>query len=334
MAYHHGDLRGALLDAAEALVRERGVEGWSLREASARVGVSPSAAYHHFASRDALVAALAGRVLTTLGERLRQAANTASSDPASSDPASSDPASRDTAPVAADPRDAVPRGAVSLEAASARAASVDMTPGDAPRDTAPRDTARGDAASGEAASAATAFRVTTSRDAEVGDTAANDTAANDTASSDMALGEAAFVEAASGDVVSGGVVSGDRQRRLVAFGKQYVWWAVEDPAVARLVFGAGPETFVSPHPHDVLVDEIDRLGLPPGADFAIWATVHGLAVLVIDGLVHFDDHEAVGREAERLVRAVLTGLAAETPPPTPWPTPRTAQTERQRSDPR
>src|SRR5947199_230479 len=68
--YHHGDLRNALLDAAEALIRERGAYGWSLREASARVGVSPSAAYHHFDSRDALVRALADRVITRVGERL------------------------------------------------------------------------------------------------------------------------------------------------------------------------------------------------------------------------------------------------------------------------
>ena len=72
--YHHGDLRNALLDAAEALIRERGADGWSLREASARVGVSPSAAYHHFASREALVRALADRVIARVGERLAAAA--------------------------------------------------------------------------------------------------------------------------------------------------------------------------------------------------------------------------------------------------------------------
>ena len=76
-AYHHGDLREALLDAAEALVRERGVDGWSLREVSARVGVSPSAAYHHFRSRDDLVGTLSHRVLAQLGHRVRQAAQNA-----------------------------------------------------------------------------------------------------------------------------------------------------------------------------------------------------------------------------------------------------------------
>src|SRR5690242_10881955 len=78
--YHHGDLRTALLDTAEALIRERGVDGWSLREVSVRVGVSPSAAYHHFVSRDALVRALSQRLLAQLGERLSDAVERAQGD--------------------------------------------------------------------------------------------------------------------------------------------------------------------------------------------------------------------------------------------------------------
>lgn len=66
MPYHHGDLATALLDAAEALARERGARAWSLREAATRTGVSPSAAYHHYADRQALVRALAGRHLDRL----------------------------------------------------------------------------------------------------------------------------------------------------------------------------------------------------------------------------------------------------------------------------
>jgi AcrR family transcriptional regulator len=47
-AYHHGDLRAALIAAAEALVVERGVDGFTLREAARRAGVSPAAPAHHF----------------------------------------------------------------------------------------------------------------------------------------------------------------------------------------------------------------------------------------------------------------------------------------------
>jgi AcrR family transcriptional regulator len=210
--YHHGDLREALLDAAEALVRERGADGWSLREASTRVGVSPSAAYHHFASREVLVHALFERVLARIGERLTHAA--------------------------------------------AHARSAD-----------------------------------------------------------------------------------DPQRRLVAVARGYVHWAIENPAVARLIFDAGttdPSAAISPHPHDVLTAELDRLvvagGLPatarPGAEFVVWAAVHGLARLLVDGLIHLDGKRAVDRQAERLLRAVLTGLAHEQAPAADWPAVRSAHTER------
>lgn len=57
--YHHGDLRQALLETTLRLVAERGAEGFSLREAAREVGVSPAAAYRHFADKPALLAALA-----------------------------------------------------------------------------------------------------------------------------------------------------------------------------------------------------------------------------------------------------------------------------------
>lgn len=61
--YHHGDLRAALVDAAVALIAERGVRGFSLAEASRRLGVSAAAPYRHFTSRDELLAAVAVRGL-------------------------------------------------------------------------------------------------------------------------------------------------------------------------------------------------------------------------------------------------------------------------------
>ena len=47
-SYHHGDLRAALVAAAEATLAETGVEGFSLRQVAKRVGVSHSAPAHHF----------------------------------------------------------------------------------------------------------------------------------------------------------------------------------------------------------------------------------------------------------------------------------------------
>jgi AcrR family transcriptional regulator len=63
--YHHGDLRSALVDAAIALIAERGVRGFSLAEASRRVGVTTAAPYRHFADREGLLAAVAVRGLQT-----------------------------------------------------------------------------------------------------------------------------------------------------------------------------------------------------------------------------------------------------------------------------
>ena len=193
---------------AEALIRDRGADGWSLREATAWVGVSPSAAYHHFDSRDALVRALADRVIARVGQRLSTAAATADGGP----------------------------------------------------------------------------------------------------------------------------------EPLIAVGREYVRWAVEDPAVARVAFAADrtePATRISPHPHDVLAAELDRLtdagALPasarPGAEFVTWAAMHGLAVLLADNLVRLDSPQAIDRQADRVLSAVLTGLAAEPPTSPPWPTPRSAHSE-------
>jgi AcrR family transcriptional regulator len=63
--YHHGDLRAALVDAAIVLIAERGVQGFSLAEASRRVGVTTAAPYRHFADREELLAAVAVRGVQT-----------------------------------------------------------------------------------------------------------------------------------------------------------------------------------------------------------------------------------------------------------------------------
>jgi AcrR family transcriptional regulator len=57
-AYHHGDLRAALIETAIDLIGERGVRDFSMAEASRRIGVAPSAPYAHFADRDDLLAAV------------------------------------------------------------------------------------------------------------------------------------------------------------------------------------------------------------------------------------------------------------------------------------
>lgn len=57
--YHHGDLREALLTAAEAELGEKGIEGFSLRGVAKRAGVSHAAPAHHFRDTAGLLTALA-----------------------------------------------------------------------------------------------------------------------------------------------------------------------------------------------------------------------------------------------------------------------------------
>jgi len=56
--YRHGDLRRALIDAGVELARSGGPAAVVLREATRRAGVSPNAAYRHFADRHALLEAV------------------------------------------------------------------------------------------------------------------------------------------------------------------------------------------------------------------------------------------------------------------------------------
>lgn len=58
-SYHHGDLRQALITAARAALREKGVDKLSLREVARNTGVSHAAAYHHFRDKTGLIAAVA-----------------------------------------------------------------------------------------------------------------------------------------------------------------------------------------------------------------------------------------------------------------------------------
>lgn len=71
--YHHGNLPLSLVDVAKALIAERGLEGFTLREVARRVGVTHVAAYRHYADRRALLAAVAEHGFRQLRRRLEGA---------------------------------------------------------------------------------------------------------------------------------------------------------------------------------------------------------------------------------------------------------------------
>ena len=58
-AYHHGNLREALIQAARDLIKEKGPGGFTFADAARSAGVSPAAPYRHFRDRDALMADVA-----------------------------------------------------------------------------------------------------------------------------------------------------------------------------------------------------------------------------------------------------------------------------------
>ena len=72
-AYHHGDLRRALLDEALATIRAGGVDQLTLREIGARLGVSRTALYRHFTDKRALLVAVATEGFRMLREALASA---------------------------------------------------------------------------------------------------------------------------------------------------------------------------------------------------------------------------------------------------------------------
>src|ERR1700730_1852976 len=71
--YHHGDLKTALIAAAEGLLQEKGAKELSLRECARRVGVTPTAVAHHFGNISGLIAAVATVSFIDLAKLLRTA---------------------------------------------------------------------------------------------------------------------------------------------------------------------------------------------------------------------------------------------------------------------
>lgn len=72
--YHHGRLREVLISAGRALLEERGLEGFTLRECARRARVSHAAPAHHFDSVSDLLAEIAARGFDDLTSAMDSAA--------------------------------------------------------------------------------------------------------------------------------------------------------------------------------------------------------------------------------------------------------------------
>lgn len=71
--YHHGNLAQALVDAGLEMAADGGPDAVVLREVARRVGVSPTAAYRHFAGQAALMDAITEAAMGRLAEFMREA---------------------------------------------------------------------------------------------------------------------------------------------------------------------------------------------------------------------------------------------------------------------
>jgi AcrR family transcriptional regulator len=71
--YHHGDLRRALLEEAVRTIQDDGAPALTLRAVGARLGVSRTALYRHFADKSALLNAVSEEGFRRLGDALERA---------------------------------------------------------------------------------------------------------------------------------------------------------------------------------------------------------------------------------------------------------------------
>jgi AcrR family transcriptional regulator len=72
--YRHGNLPAALLAAARQILDENGLQAVGLRETARRVGVSATAAYRHFTSKEDLLASVAAEGFRDLAAAMESAA--------------------------------------------------------------------------------------------------------------------------------------------------------------------------------------------------------------------------------------------------------------------
>lgn len=111
------------------------------------------------------------------------------------------------------------------------------------------------------------------------------------------------------------------RQRMLAVGVAYLRFAQTEPGWFRTAFTV-PATLSEPtaegdvNPFALLAEALDRMvdvgALPPerraGAEFAAWSSVHGLAMLVLEGPLRGLDREQRRFAAQRVLAMVERGL--------------------------
>jgi len=79
-SYHHGDLRQVLMKAAREHIAVEGTEKLSLRALAREAGVSPTAPYRHFPTKNCLLAAIAAEGFAELQDTMHRQVHAAGPD--------------------------------------------------------------------------------------------------------------------------------------------------------------------------------------------------------------------------------------------------------------
>lgn len=132
--------------------------------------------------------------------------------------------------------------------------------------------------------------------------------------------------AEDGTPASGPAAAADvARRRLRALGEAYLRFATAEPGLFRLTFGshgrwpaaadAGPQ-YAATDPFRLLSQNLDGLAtvgvVPaarrPGLEYVVWAAVHGIAVLCLDGPLATAGSEQRQQTTERTLDTIIRGL--------------------------
>lgn len=117
------------------------------------------------------------------------------------------------------------------------------------------------------------------------------------------------------------------RRSLRAVGKAYMDFALREPGLFHTAFSVPAPVFQPPNPDNVghtgmnpfqllglALDRMVEAGIlrpkeRPGAEFLAWSTVHGMAILMLDGPLRGIDEATAQHFGKRLLDMVERGLA-------------------------
>lgn len=130
---------------------------------------------------------------------------------------------------------------------------------------------------------------------------------------DVALQGLAELQA---EIALAGAKPGDKGERMVHIGSAYLRYATRHAGLIRLMFGSElPHRAETPGLAEATAaigEEIGRALRDPAAGLTIWATIHGLTIMVLDDVIDLGQRQAglqaIPTRAEILLRSLTESL--------------------------